>query len=202
MASDITYPSISPDVIQPPYVIGNYVWADRYSFGNGVVQAVGTIRLNAIQIRRQVTISDLCVRITTLAAAGNIQLALYGANTATGRPTGAALASTGSITTGAAALVSADITGPDVTLSPGLYWFAVNSDNATVILQAGGGAAVASDSSMIGSATLANISNAANNGALSLTTPQTFGTWPSLTSATFTEVPGTNNTAFGFKVTG
>lgn len=194
--SDVSYPPALPGIVQPPYVATRLYWADTFALAAGTAQAANTIRLNAVIVKRSITISDLFVRITTLSVAGNVQLALYASDAATGLPSGSALAVTGSISTTLTGLLSADITGADVALAPGLYWFATNADNSTVVLQ---GAGLSRDASQIGSATLADFGGTANTVFLTWTVAQAFNTWPSLTGASLTAGSG-SATAFGFKV--
>jgi hypothetical protein len=188
----------SASLIQPPYVAGRWYWSETQLITGAAALAANSIRLSCFRVKRPITISDLFVRISTLFAGGNIQLAIYATDSVTQMPTGTAICTTASITTASAAMVSATISGSGV-LDPGLYWFAVNSYNSTAILN-GYFNGCAQDSSLIGSATLASLSTATNAMSLSFTTPQTFGTWASLTSASFTEAPGTPGAAFGFKV--
>lgn len=197
--SDVAYPPfMGATIVQPPYVAGRWYWSETLILSGAATLAIGSIRLGAFRVKRSITISDLCVRITTLSAGGNVQLAIYASDPTTQMPTGTALCTTGSITTAATGLVSATISGSGV-LVPGLYWFAVNSDNAVAVL-AGYFNGIAVETSLIGTTTLANLSSAANVYSLSYTTPQTFGTWGSLTSASFTEAPGTPGAALAFKV--
>jgi hypothetical protein len=154
-----------------------------WSLAVGGALAANSIRLVPFVVPSPMSVKGLGARITT-AGSSNIQLALYANNGSTGRPTGSALASTGSLANTVAAQVSAAV-GP-VLLSPGVYWMAVNSGDATVIMLAPNlNNPLAS--ALAGSATLANINTSSNNTALFLSTPQTFGTWPSLTGASFTE---------------
>lgn len=176
----------------PSFITGNW-----HRLGLPVSAAAGAaLTTNSIHCAPFVqmipeTVAALGARITTLAASGNFQEAIYANNPATGRPTGTALASTGSITTGSTGVVNATATG---TIPAGVNWECVNADNSTVILEATG-SAVSVMASLIGSATQANISAGAGVADLIVTTPQTFGTWPDLTSATWTEA--SNSLAFG-----
>lgn len=139
------------------------------------------------------------VRITTLAASGNIQLAIYANNSTTNRPTGSQLAATGNIVTDVATYLSTDITGADVALTPGVYWAAVNSDNATVVCQVNSTTQTVA-AYTVGVATATNGTSATATAGWLLTTPLTFGTWGDLTGATFTETTGVANALLWLKV--
>lgn len=166
-----------------PYIVGN--WTAPYGpkiETSGVAPGTGSIHLYPAYIKQTVTLNSLGVRITTLAAAGNCQLAIYANNPATGRPTGSALASTASISTTAIGSLNSAVS---VQLQPNLYWWAVNCDNATVTMTS----IAQTDlwyAELLGSTTQANAigSGVAQSG---LTVVQTFGTWPSLTAASFVD---------------
>lgn len=135
-------------------------------------------------IRERTTITALGVRVAATNA-GNVQAAIYANDFTTMRPTGAALASTASMSTASAANVSADV---NITLEPGLYWFGTNIDNAVATLIGYSGAA-GMVSSLIGSDTQAGaLGNQTAFSCLQVT--QAFGTWPTVTAATFTPVTG------------
>lgn len=146
------------------------------------------------RIRRAVTISKLCARV--VAAGSNIDMALYASNNLTGRPTGSALVSTGSVSVGTPpssieGTVSLSI-GYDQTNKPGIYWFGLNSDNATLTVRS---YTAASNilAVLFGTSTLSAAAGDSSSRACSaVSTPLTFGTWGDLTSATWTEVTGAN----------
>lgn len=189
---------VARSLIHPGYVAARWYWPPRAVLGAGTALVANTIRLNPIILAQAITVSDLAAKIVTVSAGGNFQIAIYASDPTTKMPTGSALAVTGNISTATAAVISADITGADVALPTGLYWLAVNADNSVVVLNGQGTTALAT--SFIGTATLANLSGAVNAAPNPLTIAQTFGTWPSLTSASFTEAPGTAETAVAFKV--
>lgn len=178
----------------PGFIAGN--WYAPFPGGEvaaGAAVTANSIRLCPFYLPRPITVSDLGCRITTLAGGGNIQLAIYASNASTGQPTGNPLASTGSIATDAAGAFSADITGANVLLVPGLYWAAVIADNATVVLQmvSGGNTFMGW---IAGAPTLANVTFAATGATFIRTFGHTFGTWPDLTGQT---MPVANSNAFG-----
>ena len=173
----------------PGYVSGNFYHGNTgVSLAAGAALATNTMRLIPFVLKARVSISEVAFRITTLAAAGNIQFAIYANNPATGRPTGNPLATTGSQTTAATGPFSVALTGGPITFEAGVYWFAVNSDNSTVVCQVYAAAQVVAGY-MIGSATLSDVTGAATTGVMALSVAsQTFGTWGDLTSATFTRI--------------
>jgi len=155
--------------------------------GTNANPTAGSIRFFAGYIKERITINSLGVRVATLSAGGNVQAAIYANNPATGRPTGTALASTSSMSTTNVASVNASVS---VQLEPGLYWFATNCDNGTATF-ASVGVTSTFMASAIGSATQANSlgSIAALNG---LSVSQSFGSWPDVTSSSFTELVNSN----------
>lgn len=179
---------------QPGYIASQ--WYSPYETGMvaaGSAPAAGSVRCIPFVLKSRVTMSDLGVRVTTLAAAGNVQVAIYANNPTTMRPTGAVLANTGSLSTAATGVVSGAISGGNVTLEPGLYWACLNSDNSTAVFQFSGGAAGIMGS-LVGGANLVTVSSAAASMIVGVSTPITYGTWSSMTGAIFTE---SANTSFG-----
>lgn len=133
-------------------------------------------------IPQKCTITALGFFINTLSAGGNMQAAIY-ANSASMRPTGNALASTASVSTASANVgVNAAVS---VQLDVGWYWFAANCDNATSRANS-----VSNDLSpaIIGAASQS--AGIFNGAAFGLSVAQTFGTWPDLTSASFSDFFG------------
>lgn len=174
----ITNASVSD---MPDYVAGN--WYLPYiivATSNGQAPGAGSIRLVPMYLKSKLTINNLGVNITTASAGGNVQAAIYANNPATGRPTGTALVTTGNMATDATGAVSSTV---NIQLNPGLYWFATNSDNSTVTYISNGSTSPY-QSIMIGSTSLSNTAGMLSG----LSVTQTFGTWPNLTSASFTEL--------------
>lgn len=169
----------------PGYIVGNWYVPSGITFiAGGSAPSANSIRLFPSYIKERITINSLGVRVSTLFASGNVQAAIYAANTATGRPTGNALASTASMSTTSVASVNAAVS---LQLEPGLYWFGTCMDNATSALAAVSASSIGA-SSTIGSATQANDLGA--GGLTSISVIGTFGTWPDMTSASFVETNG------------
>lgn len=136
----------------------------------------GSMRFIPFRVRYPITINTVAVRVTTLAALGNIQIAVYAADATTLFPTGAPLATTASISVAALNSASGALA---VTLQPGIYWFVTNLDNATAILSSTSTAST-SVSSVIGSAS-ASTALSSNTNLTGFSLAQTFGSWPTLT---------------------
>lgn len=122
---------------------------------------------------RSVTIGNLGVRITTSSAAGNIQLSVYASGT-NGLPTGSALCTTASISTGStgsfSSACSAAISGP------ARVWLGMQVDNATALVLS---ATRSPANAIIGASSQVNLSGSTTNGGTEYkTTGGTFGTWP------------------------
>ncbi|QCB41036.1 hypothetical protein E5673_01340 [Sphingomonas sp. PAMC26645] len=171
----------------PGYISGNwYALIPGASLGSGNSGLNTAVRMIPFQLYERITLSALAARVTTAASGGSFGLAIYAHNGGTGRPTGAPLASVTGLTTAAAAVVSAALPG-NVTLEPGTYWFACQTDNAGTVFS------VMVDTStwmsaMIGSQTLANVSSGAANSQMHLAVTNTYGVFPDMTAAIFSEV--------------
>lgn len=165
----------------PSYIVGNFYIADGvYTLTVGNAATANLAVFSPLFIKTRATFNALGFRINTLAAAGNVQAAIYANNPVTGRPTGSAIVSTANISTTAAGNVNAVISAQ---FEAGLYWWGSNSDNSTVVLES---LVNSSAPSIIGSTTANNLqSGSAFTG---VTTPLTFGTWGDLTGATWTNI--------------
>lgn len=180
---------LSHQTMQPGYVSGRYYIPFHGASNAGASPSANSLRLIPFVVQQSVTISDLATRVNTLSAGGNVQFAVYASNASTLRPTGNALASTASISTAATGAVTGALSG-NITLTPGLqYWLASNCDNGTAVF-ASLGASGTYGAVMIGSSTLVNVFPAGGQCLGGLFVAQTFGTWPDLTSGSFTD--GTN----------
>jgi hypothetical protein len=166
---------------QPNYTTsGSRFWSPNHGLiisGSAAAPGIGTMKLFPGFIGSKLTIGALGSRVSTLSASGNFQLAVY-ASQANGYPTGTPLGSTGNISTGAAGFQSG---AASMQLGPGLFWWAENADNATVVFNSFGTSG-AFFPAVIGVLAGTNGVAAANG----LTIAQTFGTWPDLTSTAWT----------------
>ncbi|MGY3366179.1 hypothetical protein ACVWZL_003304 [Bradyrhizobium sp. GM2.4] len=175
----------------PGYIASNWYLPSgpfRVS-GSATAPGLGSIRLFPGFIKERVTLAALGVRVATTSAGGNVQAAIYANNKSTMRPTGNALASTASMSTASAASVNAAVS---VQVEPGMYWFATNCDNITAAFGCldGNGTSMAQ---LVGSPTQSNNLVGTSGAIDGLSVAQTFGTWPDLTSGSFTELVGANS---------
>lgn len=161
-----------------------------YNFGIGVASstpAANIIYAVPFIYPAKFTATNVASRITTLAAGGNYQMAIYADGW--GKPTGNALVTTASVSTASAATnttawSSSIQVGPGGTGSGQLGWMCINADNTTLrwLSQAGGTFLPA----MVGASNAAGVTLTNNNNGV-LSVAQTFGTWPDLTSASFAD---------------
>jgi hypothetical protein len=185
----------------PDGVSGNWIAPPLYGATTvaGAALTVNSIRLMPFVLDRAITISDLGVHITTLDAAGSVQVAIYAHSHATGRPTGNALAATGSLSAASASSVSGDITGANVLLPPGTYWMAVNSNGSTAACKTIS-AATLHMAALCGTGSLGNVTSGATTNQTSVSIAQTYGTWPDLTGQTFSTATSTGSALVYMKV--
>jgi hypothetical protein len=182
----------------PGYIAGNWYMPFGHVSAAGVSLGANSIRCVPFFLPQPVTITNMGVRISTLSAGGNIKVAIYANNAATGRPTGSALASTGNMATDTATIVSAAIAETSVAFTPGIYWMCSWADNATVICRSQSGAS-GMVPQLIGTTTEANANTAITSTSLTIASAQTYGAWPSLTAASFTEATTASHATIHFK---
>lgn len=184
----------------PGFVAGRWYFPlSGVTLAAGAAISANSIRMLPFMLKQRITISDLAARVSTTSASGNFQLAIYGSLATTKYPTGNVLAATGNMSTTSSGGVTADITGADVQLEPGLYWMAINQDNSTAVYQTIGAGAIHA-LELIGSATESNFSSASGVPGFYLSFAQTFGTWPDLTGQTMVEGSSGANAMIHFKV--
>lgn len=148
----------------------------------GAALALDVMRFHPVFIPKTCTISDLGLKTTT--AGANAQIAIYAMDPSTKKPTGAALASTPSIDVSGAAANKTGTLSASVQLRPGWYFFAVNSDNSSLVCAYTTSALM---TALFGTSTLANVMTNAATAGLCYFLAQTYGTWPSVTGQTFGE---------------
>lgn len=169
------------------YVSGRwYIPGNTPNFNAGSAPGQNSIRFFPGFVREQITISNLGARITTGSSGGNVQLAIYAMDDETMLPTGNALVSTASMGTGSVANVSS---AASLQLGPGVYWFASNADNNTVVL-----ASTTTNhpviGAQIGSTNLADILGPLGGGCSGIRYAASFGSWPDLTGVSFSCING------------
>lgn len=165
-----------------------------HAFAAGTAPVAATITAHPFMVPETMTVSDITARVTTLAASGNVQFAIYAADPTTDAPTGTALASTASMSTTTATVVNGALTA-NVQLFPNrLYWLAFNCDatgGGTCIMQIPNGA-TSLFGYYVGSATAADISSGANTMGCYLRSASTgihaFNTWPDLTGVSLVNI--------------
>ena len=188
----------------PGYAAGGYYLADGIGVpATPAANASNTIYFHPFLLLADTTVDSLLARVTTGAASGLFQMALYAADATTRLPTGAALYSSASQSTTSAATI--EDTGPSLALKAGLYWTASNKDTtaATAVF-------LSTSVSQFRVAQTVPAQTAAGllaGTATSLTgysrTSSTFGTWPTLTGVYATDglaqVTSTLIPVIGFK---
>ncbi|HEY1605630.1 MAG TPA: hypothetical protein VGF77_08515 [Allosphingosinicella sp.] len=160
-----------------PYSSGRYYLPDRspnLPNAAGAVGVSGTLYMMPGSLRKAATIASFVANITTLAAGGNFQIAIYAADATTGLPTGAPLYTSASASTAATGAIE---TSTGATLAAGDYWFCLQRDNATVIFRSFVTTSLA-PVQLVGASTGLLALGA---GAAGWTKTGTFGTWPTLT---------------------
>lgn len=163
----------------PGYVSGRWYFCMQGTASSAITTGADTIRLTPFILTKPITVSQLGARVGTLSVGGFFQIALYASDPTTKMPTGLSLTSTANMSTTTAVVVTANVT--DVVLVPGLYWAAVNNNNATSVIQSLS-TALQISSWLIGSATATDLTSATANTSFYFTVAQAFGTWPDLTA--------------------
>jgi hypothetical protein len=179
------------------YVSGRYYWGILGQVAAGTASGGNQIKLHPVIIKERVTISELASRVATADASGSVQFAVYATDPTTKMPTGVPLGSTGSISTTPVGPITGAL-GASLTLEPGMYWFAMNTNSATVVFQV-----INISSNNLGvllGGTAAQVSSATTGSMAHLAIAQTFGTWPDLTAASFTIGNSGTYAAIFFKV--
>jgi hypothetical protein len=181
---------IAAALVIPPYLAGRYYSPPRQTLiGGAAVASAGTIHFSSLPILHRCTIDTLGVAITTAAAGGNFQIALYSRDPSNGDLT--LLRATGSASTAATGVVNATLTSP-LPVTPGIYVIGFSLDNTTAVA-AGRPTNNTDHSATFGCSTAALVGGSAVNNCQ--TYAGTFGTWPtpialgSLTDASTVRVP-------------
>jgi hypothetical protein len=172
---------------ETPYVAGNYYLPHGARAGGQAQGCLNLIRLAPVMIRHAVTISELFVRVVATQASQNFQLAIYAAHPATQLPTGNALGATGNASTASTATVAVALAANVAIVRPGLHWLAVNCDHGTPTFLSDLGSNHVLGG-LLGDATVGNVIQGAASLLGSLTLNATYGSWPDLTSASFSRV--------------
>lgn len=193
----------------PGYIVNNwYLPVGGSVNGNtGTAATANVIKCSWGGAAQKATIGSVGARMSTNAAAGNMQIAVY--SNVNGRP-GALLSNTANISTTSGAVTSAAL-GANIQVGPGSangtnLWFCFNADNSTVVLNPTTAFWGPTDWA-VGSSVLDNIVGAGNNlqgiscsGANCNGGSSTFGTWPTLTGSTWTNVTDNSMPEIVFKI--
>jgi hypothetical protein len=184
----------------PGYAAGRwYTGAFSVAVAGGAITTANT-RLTPIFINKAVTISDLGVRISTVGAAGAlVRIGIY-ASDANGLPTGAPLGQVNDLVGTALTTVSGALAGGNITLQPGLYWTAVQSNDNALCCTCPANTNLWA-ASFAGEATLANLisGSAAALNSRSLNGTTYAGGLPDLTSVATTAASTTSAALVAFK---
>lgn len=169
----------------PGYVAGRrYVPFGMGAPVAGVAGVIGTTFMGAGVIKSRCTLSELHIRMTTAGATGNYALAIYAHDPLKPGPTGLPLATSVNGATGTTGPMTVALNA-NVTLEPGIYWFAYQADQSSPIYLSQGSSS-SNHLALFGSAGHP-IGNGAASQASGFSINGTFGTWPDLTSASLTE---------------
>lgn len=167
----------------PGYASGGYYFADGIMHAaTPAANSANTIYFHPFVLLAATTIDSLLARVSTAAASGLFQMALYAADATTRLPTGAALYSSSSQSTTTATVI--EDTAPSLALSAGLYWAAFNKDTT---------AAAAVFTSLttnslrvpqfVPAQTAAGLMASVASVLAGYSRSTTFGTWPTLTGS-------------------
>lgn len=162
------------------YISGN--WYDLFSdsYTASAASTSAALQLWEFDIPERVTLSQLGIYVSTLGTT-TAMVGIYANSQTTSRPTGNVLASVTGLVNTSTGPVSAAL-GSNVTFNPGSYWAAGMSGDSTARY----GSTMNTTNRLgriAGDATLANVASA---GVMNMTAPATYGTFPDLTSASFT----------------
>lgn len=146
---------------------------------------INTMRAVPFTIDEAATITELCFRISTAAATGKAQVAVYSTDS-NGNPTGTPVAYVIDVALASVGM-GIGILSTAVTLQPGMYWFVICGDaNAgTAVFRAPGPNMYLS---LYGSVNASVVASAGPP--TSLSKGQTYGSWPDVTGFTWTENTG------------
>lgn len=155
---------------------GRYYPISAGFFATGGAPSANTIYFTPFAIREETEVTDLLIRLLTGAASAEIQLAIYAASTTTGLPTGSPVADTGVVSAATATLIVAAVT--PVTLSPGIYYFALQGSDTALRWYSLSTSVGSFVTNITGTDTSAALFHSSGSNGVSVTASQTYGTWP------------------------
>jgi hypothetical protein len=180
--------SLNP-ALQPAFISGRWYLPAFAQVASGSGLTANRMVFVPFILLQPMTITDIGVRIISASSGTNVSEGIYASNGATGRPTGAPLLYTGSLSSATAADVDGPLSagsGSNVTLAAGIYWYGTNADNSLVSCQAWAVPSIWM-SSLFGSTSQNNLDSGPSTVGLAVYAAQTFGTWPNVTSTSWTE---------------
>lgn len=143
-----------------------------------------------------VTITNLCAKVTTAQALSNVQIAIY--QVAGGRPTTLVDHTASIATIGTGVKCGAPSLG-NLTLPPGLYAFIMEEDTAGLVFDSIS-TVQANMAQLQGANTATNAFATSANLAGYDSATAVYGTWPSLTGTTWTELVAATVAGIGFQL--
>jgi len=164
----------------PPYPAGRWFLSTVAALAGGASLGLGTARFMPLCVREDLTVTQLGARIT-LAAAGDIALAVYASDPVTGLPTGLPLGKTSSLPSTVVGNVGGDLNAAVSLAAGNLVWLAVMASTTAAAVQS-----YSTGSPLLGQAsgllTQNELSTAAgSSGGGIYKTGLTFGAWPDMT---------------------
>lgn len=181
------------------YISGSYYHGINSLISAGAAIGGNALKLHPIVIKERTTLAELAVRVTTAESAKSFQLAIYATDPATKFPTGNPLGVTGSMSAGTTGAMTSAFTGGNITLNPGMYWMALNTDSTTAIFQAFGSNSTFI-AALLGGVTASQVASGTATSIASLSYTQTFGAWPDLTGQAFSRGNSSAYAGIFFKV--
>jgi hypothetical protein len=167
--------------MRPVYVAGTWYDVPNYQYSAGAAQGNTKAKGILLALTQAITISDLAVRITTVAASSNVQLALYNANQTTLHPT-TLVGNTANLSGASLANVSGPLVQGNRALTPGYYWLFGQTDSASLVGQ-GPNATQPYLGTVMGSPSVDDVSAGAAGALVAIGITNTFGAWPDFTGS-------------------
>lgn len=175
---------------------GKWFWARKGILGTPVNIGTTTTYLVAKCFPTAQSITNVGFKITA-SNAGNLQIAVYGSDPTTGRPTGSVLCQTASQSTASTGILSPACAA---SVSAGWVWFAYQVDNATATIMSFS-TQDNTNGYTFGASTQSSLSGNSTSTATSLTIAgTTFGTFPSSPTITETGITAIVEPAIQFKL--
>ena len=179
--------------LHPGYISGQW-YPPLATPGSGLALTANTVRCApTLSLSSNVIVTDLAINVTTAAAGGNMQIALYanGSDSLPGQP----IVTSGNIDVSTTGIKTVSVT--PTALPAGPIWFCANSDSATVATLSVSTASGVTAALLGGVSTSTVLSSALGIG---LSATQTFGTWGALTGLSWSIINANRMPWVAFKV--